>query len=168
MTSGDDLRQTRLVFYAEDIEKVDKFLKEFLRLSGARCALLIDKEGHHVTKQGETACYDTDTISALVAASFAATKEMARLLGEDEFSLLFHQGKRENIQLTLVGDRTILAVIFDEQKTTIGMVRLYAQQSAAHLIEIFRKAKSRPQPEHKIDKKFTDGAKGKLDELFGS
>ena len=54
-----------------------------------------------------------DTISALVAGSFAATKEMARLLGEDEFTAMFHQGERDNIQLSLVGDRTLLTILFD-------------------------------------------------------
>ena len=77
-----------------------------------------------ITQKGSTQSFDTDTISALVAGSLAATKEMARLLGEDEFSVLFHQGLRDNTQLMLVGDRSLFTVIFDEG-TTIGMIRLY-------------------------------------------
>ena len=61
-----------------------RILREFLKLSNAKCALLVDKEGHMITKQGVTRSFDMDTISALVAGSFAATKEMARLLGEVE------------------------------------------------------------------------------------
>ncbi|MEN8148783.1 MAG: roadblock/LC7 domain-containing protein, partial [Planctomycetota bacterium] len=100
------LRENRLVFYREDIRNINRILREFLKLSNAKCALLVDKEGHMITKQGVTRSFDMDTISALVAGSFAATKEMARVLGEDEFSILFHQGKTDNIQLSLVGDRT--------------------------------------------------------------
>ena len=44
---------------------------------------------------------------------------MAKLLGEEEFSIMFHQGKKDNIQLSLVGERTILAIIFDDKTTAI-------------------------------------------------
>src|SRR6185295_10500634 len=126
---------------------------------------------HMVTRQGVTRDIDIDTISALVAGSFAATKEMARVLGEDEFSVLFHQGKTNNIQLSLVGDRTLLTVIFDEA-TTVGMVRLYAAETAKRLNELFEKhdreiaAGVGPAREDLADG-FADTAKGKLDDLFG-
>ena len=76
--SDANLRQQRLVFYKDDVDLMDKVLAEFLRLAGAKCALLVDKEGHMVTRQGEVKL-NMDTISALVAGSFAATKEMAKL-----------------------------------------------------------------------------------------
>ena len=107
------LREGRLIFYQDLVRDVNRLLREFLKLSNAKCAMLVDKEGHMVTRQGVTRDLDMDTISALVAGSFAATKEMARVLGEDEFSVLFHQGKTDNIQLSLVGERTLLTVIFD-------------------------------------------------------
>mgnify|MGYP003338141122 CR=1 FL=1 len=129
MSQNQRLRHDRLTFYREDVERIDRLLSEFLRLSGAKCALLVDKEGHLVTKRGELNTIDIDTISALVAGSFAATKEMARLLGEEEFTAMFHQGERDNIQLSLVGDRTLLTILFDD-RTTVGMVRLYAAETS--------------------------------------
>ena len=72
MSANERLRHDRLTFYKEDIERIDRLLAEFLRLSGAKCALLIDKEGHLVTRRGEVRSIDMDTISALVAGSFAA------------------------------------------------------------------------------------------------
>ena len=166
------LRETRLIFYADLIRDVNRILREFLKLSNAKCAMLVDKEGHMVTRQGVTRELDIDTISALVAGSFAATKEMARVLGEDEFSVLFHQGKTDSIQLSLVGNRTLLTVIFDEA-TTVGMVRLYASETAKRLAEVFEKseaeARANPQrpPAEDLAANFVDGAKGKLDDLFG-
>jgi predicted regulator of Ras-like GTPase activity (Roadblock/LC7/MglB family) len=136
-----------------------------LRVSEAKCALLIDKDGHLVTGQGHTATYDVDTVSALVAGSFAATRQMAKLMGEEEFSVMFHQGKKDNIQLSLVGDRTILAVIFDD-RTTVGMVRHYANQVAAKLAGLFQKHQESSTPDQ-IDKNFSQAAKGRLDDLFG-
>ncbi len=169
MNSDQKLRRDRLVFYAEDIEAIDKVLAEFLRLSGAKCALLVDKEGHLVTKQGDVKSINMDTISALVAGSFAATKEMAKLLGEEHFSALFHQGERDNIQLSLVGDRTLLTILFDD-RTTVGMVRLYANEACKKLCQIFQQAESkaaeRGTDEVQLDSGYGSSAKDKLDDLF--
>ena len=165
--ADESLRSTRLVFYKEDIEKIAKVLNTFLKNANARCVLLVDKDGHLVTKEGESSTYDMDTISALVAGSFAATKQMAMLLGEEEFALMFHQGKKDNIQLSLVGERTILAVIFDG-RTTLGMVRLYASQVSSKLAELFSEIAERKSEGEKISQEFGQAAKGKLDDIFGS
>ena len=161
------LRTSRLVFYKEDVERIEKVLGGFLKSANAKCALLVDKDGHLVTKQGESSSYDMDTISALVAGSFAATKQMAKLLGEDEFSVMFHQGKKDNIQLSLVGERTILAIIFDD-KTTLGMVRLYAGQVSSKLATLFDEIAARKSEAQSISKDFGEAAKSKLDDVFGS
>lgn len=166
MSRNHRLRHDRLTFYKEDIDRIDKLLAEFLRLSGAKCALLIDKEGHLVTKRGELRTVDIDTISALVAGSFAATKEMARLLGEEEFTAMFHQGERDNIQLSLVGDRTLLTILFDD-RTTVGMVRLYAGETAKKLADVYSDAINRePSAEVELDEGYGTDAKKKLDNLF--
>jgi predicted regulator of Ras-like GTPase activity (Roadblock/LC7/MglB family) len=165
MSANERLRHDRLTFYKDDIDRIDKLLAEFLRLSGSRCALLIDKEGHLVTKRGEVASIDIDTISALVAGSFAATKEMARILGEEEFSAMYHQGERDNIQLTLVGDRTLLTILFDD-RTTVGMVRLYATETAKKLAEIYREAMTHGGDSPNLGEAYGTDAKKTLSKLF--
>jgi predicted regulator of Ras-like GTPase activity (Roadblock/LC7/MglB family) len=165
MSKNEKLRHDRLTFYKDDIEKIDKLLAEFLRLSGAKCGLLIDKEGHLVTKRGELRTIDFDTISALVAGSFAATKEMARLLGEEEFTAMYHQGERDNIQLSLVGDRTLLTILFDD-RTTVGMVRLYANETAKKLAEIYKAALGRAGDDPGLGAAYGTDAKKSLDKLF--
>ncbi len=167
MSANDKLRYDRMQFYKEDIEQIDKILSEFLRLSGAKAALLIDKDGHMVTKRGEVKTIDMDTISALVAGSFAATKEMARLLGQDEFTALFHQGERDNIQLSLVGERTLLTILFDD-RTTVGMVRLYAGETGKKLTEVYDAClvKNEEMGGPQLDQAYGDSAKEQLDNLF--
>lgn len=172
MNQNEQLRQDRLVFYEEDIENITAVLKELVKLSGAKCALLVDKEGHMVARTGSVRTFDLDTISALVAGSFAATREMARLLGESEFSVMFHQGQRDNIQLNLIGDRTILTVIFDEQ-TTVGMVRLYASEASRKLTEVFDEKATREEDGGEggervpvVDETFDESARERLDSLF--
>jgi predicted regulator of Ras-like GTPase activity (Roadblock/LC7/MglB family) len=167
MTSDQSLRENRLVLYRHHMELVERVLVEFLRKSGARCALLIDKDGHLVTSAGDEAGVDPDTISALVAGAFAATKEMAKLLGEQEFSALFHQGTHDSIQLSLVGGRSILTVLFDDS-TTLGMVRLYVSEAVRRLAEIMeRPASDKDKADDDIDPSYTDSASRTLDDLFG-
>lgn len=134
MIPDQKLKSDRLAFYEEDVDRLNSELDAFLELSGARCALLIDRNGHLVTRRGEPVHGSLESISALIAGSFAATKEMARLLGEDEFTIMFHQGVRDSIQLQLVGDRTLLAVLFDE-RTNLGLVRFYAQETARRIAD---------------------------------
>ncbi len=78
--------------------RIDQLLTEVPQAVQAPSARAPDRQGHLVTKRGEARTVDIDTISALVAGSFAATKEMARLLGEDEFTAMFHQGERDNFR----------------------------------------------------------------------
>ncbi|MHC4547730.1 MAG: roadblock/LC7 domain-containing protein [Planctomycetota bacterium] len=167
--SDAQLRESRLVFYEDDIQGIDSTLRDFLSRSKSKAALLVDRDGHLITQEGSTEKTDTDTIAALVAGCFAATREMARILGEEEFSALFHQGRKDNLQLSLVGSRTILGVLFDDT-TTIGMVRLYAAETARKLTSLFRKISARAaQRGSKGDlaEGFSKAAASTLENVFG-
>ncbi len=167
--SDAELRDSRLVFYEDDIQQIDATLREFISRSKSKAAMLVDKDGHLITQQGSTETVDTDTISALVAGCFAATREMARIMGEEEFSALFHQGRKDNLQLSLVGSRTILAVLFDDA-TTIGMVRLYSAESARKLTSLFRRISGRtgaPADAHASMSGFEQAAANTLEDVFG-
>lgn len=162
------LRNDRLVFYAKDVGRIDGELDGFLELSGARCAFLIDKEGHLVTRRGDAVQGSLESISALVAGSFAATRELARLLGEDQFSTLFHQGTRDSIQVSLVGDRALFAMVFD-QRTNLGLVRYYAVETTRKLATILEEmARSAPAPGsgETLQADFSQSAAAALDKLF--
>lgn len=169
MTSDASLRENRLVFYQEHMAQLDRILDEFLRKAGARSAYLIDKDGHLITTCGPQGDFDPDTISALVAGAFAATKQMAKLLGEQEFSALFHQGEHDNIQLSLVGDRAILTVLFDDS-TTLGMVRLYVSETVRRLGEVFARALAAGSGQNGtgIDPQYGDSAQQTLDDFFAN
>jgi predicted regulator of Ras-like GTPase activity (Roadblock/LC7/MglB family) len=121
-----------------------------------------------VTKKGFTENLDTTSIAALVAGSFASTREVARKLGETEFSVLFHQGSNENIHITLVSDRALAVIIFDD-RTTIGMVRLYAQQVADDLTAVLADIAASQAEGHraKLSDDYTDAAEAQLDSFFG-
>lgn len=160
------MNDDNLIIYEEEIEKIDTVLTKLLKGAEAKCALLVDKDGHLITRQGFTHSLDTTALAALLAGSFASTKEIARLVGESEFSVLFHQGKKDHIHMSLVGDRSILAVIFDD-RTTIGMVRLYARETAVDLVGIFNSLKVRNHDaEPGLSDEFAASAGDKLDDIF--
>jgi len=168
MTKDHKLRQDRMVFYEDEIARLDQELDVFLEMSGARCALMIDREGHLVTRRGEAIKGSLDSVAALIAGSFAATHALADLLGEDEFATLFHQGERESIQVTSVGERALFAIVFDD-RSNLGLVRFYVQETMERLTKIFAEMANRPadeagRPELAAD--FSSNAAAALDELF--
>lgn len=168
MGRDQQLRDNRLVFYSQDVARLEGELDAFLEMSNAKSALLVDKEGHLVTRRGEPLqSASVESIAALIAGSFAATREMARLLGEQEFSCLFHQGARDSIQLQLIGNRTLLAVIFDE-RTNLGLVRFYGQETARNLEQIMQDISTRPadQQSQTLSPQFQADAAAALDNLF--
>jgi predicted regulator of Ras-like GTPase activity (Roadblock/LC7/MglB family) len=165
MGNEQKLRSDRIVFYERDISRFDGELDGFLELSGARCALLIDKEGHLVTRRGDAVQSSLESISALIAGSFAATREMARLLGEEQFTTLFHQGQRDSIQVSLVGDRALFAMVFDE-RTNLGLVRYYAVESTKRLSEILAEIGERTGETQSLSSDFHESAAAALDKLF--
>ena len=155
-----------LVIYEEDIVKIEALLARTLKGAEAKCALLVDKDGHLIAKQGFTHSLDTTALSALLAGSFASTKEIARLVGEQEFSVLFHQGKKDHIHMSLIGERAIMAIIFDD-RTTIGMVRLYSREIAQELCKIIAAVGSGDSGSSpKLDSDFASGAEERLDDIF--
>lgn len=158
--------EENLILYEEEISRIDKVLSRLIKGAEAKCALLVDKDGHLITRQGFTHSLDTTALAALLAGSFASTREIARLVGEPEFSVLFHQGKRDHIHISLVGERTILVVIFDD-RTTIGMVRLYAKEVGDELALIFREAREKAKKSVKpISSEFSNQAESRLDDIF--
>jgi predicted regulator of Ras-like GTPase activity (Roadblock/LC7/MglB family) len=160
------VKDDSLVIYQEETEKINVALKRLLKGSEAKCALLVDKDGHLVTRQGFTQSLDTTSLAALLAGSLASTREIARLVGEPEFSVLFHQGKRDHIHMSLVGDRSILVVVFDD-RTTIGMVRLYAKEASTELEQIYSASLAKRDPhEAGLSEEFTASAGDKLDDIF--
>lgn len=124
--------------------RINGVLLHFLGESSAVDALLIDRGGQLLAHGGNERALDTVSLSALAAGAFSSTAAMARLLGEPEFTMLFHQGVRENIHVAAVDDNAILLAIFDS-RTTVGMVRLFAREAIAAIGGILAEGRERPQ-----------------------
>ena len=124
-----------VVITRKDLEKIEGCLGKIVSSSFAHSVLLIDRSGQLIAQQGSTPDVDIMSLSALTAANFGATAEIARLLGEEEFTLLFHKGKSENVYFSAVGENTIMVALFDD-KTSLGVIRLKMNQIVDELSSI--------------------------------
>jgi len=129
-----------VVIHEADATRIDAVLQRFLGDSSSAAALLIDRSGQPLAETGTARTLDIGSIGALAAAAFSSTAALAQLLGESEFSVLFHEGVRESMHVSTVDEQTILLAIFDE-RTTIGMVRLFARAIGVILEETRKRPK---------------------------
>jgi len=124
---------------AEDQMAIESQLGEFLKKSEAQWTALVDKGGNLFAQSGQTGSLDLSILSALAAGSFAATHELAKRLGETEFSALYHEGQGMHILMSALHKECLLVTIFTDQ-TNIGLVRFYAQQITANLNDLLTQA----------------------------
>ena len=125
-----------LVLYEEEIHQLEEVLKRLRHDSNARAVFLIDKNGQQMAADGDIDQFDTTSLASLTAGNVAATDSLAKLIGEREFSVLFHEGEREHIHISIVSKRAILLVIFDE-RSSLGLVRLRVKRAQGEFDKIF-------------------------------
>jgi predicted regulator of Ras-like GTPase activity (Roadblock/LC7/MglB family) len=124
-----------IVITKKDIEQIDSCLNKVVSASLAHSVLLIDRSGQLIAHHGNTPGIDVLSLSALTAANFGATAEIARMLGEDEFTLLFHKGRSENVYFTAIGEHVIMVTLFDD-RTSLGLIRLQINKIVGELSKI--------------------------------
>jgi predicted regulator of Ras-like GTPase activity (Roadblock/LC7/MglB family) len=128
--------QSSLVMYDEELRRINATIEKLLRESNAKVIFLVDKNGQLITAVGETEHLDTTSLASLTAGNIAATGGLAKLIGEKEFSILFHEGEKDNLHISIVAGRVILVVIFD-QRSSLGLVRLRVKKASEELTTIF-------------------------------
>ncbi len=126
----------RIVIFQEEQRLLEESCSKLARESLSKAIFLLDDNGQILVATGEIASIDTTSLASLVAGTTAATSSLAKLLGEAEFPVLFFEGKRDNLHVSLVGEHYILAVIFD-QRSSLGLVRLRVKKAAERLEEVF-------------------------------
>ncbi|HEV8216332.1 MAG TPA: roadblock/LC7 domain-containing protein [Gemmatimonadaceae bacterium] len=123
-------------FTEDDFGAITKALERFLADANARCALLVDRTGQLVATVGQRPDFDPTAFATLTAADFSANDQLAKLIGENDFNSLFHQGEKESMYLADVARRVILVVLFDS-RTTLGLVRIKMRQTVVELTQLF-------------------------------
>src|SRR3989337_3110849 len=121
-----------LVMFEEELKGISEIIERLLRDSNAKSVYLVDKDGQLIASSGDTRDIDSTSLASLTAGNIAATGGLAKLIGEKEFSILFHEGEKDNLHISIVGQRVILVVIFD-QRSSLGLVRLRVRKAGEEL-----------------------------------
>ena len=157
---------TQLVLLDEDYQRIYAVCERLGRDASAKGVYVVDKNGQLVCESGELENIDSTSLASLAAGCIAATGGLAKIVGEEEFPTHFHQGARDNLHITLVGDRMILMVIFDE-RSSLGLVRLRVKKAGAELARIFEEIEKKSEQESALGASpFADITDEDIDNLF--
>ena len=131
-------RLTNLVISENELREIDEYLAKTLIDSQAKHIFLVDKSGQLISKHGSATRQAASAIAALSAGVYAATNELARQIGENEFTITFHQGSENNIHISLLTQETLLIMIFDN-RAPIGAIRFWAKKSSTALTPVIER-----------------------------
>ena len=158
-----------LVMYEEEYQQIKDTLQRLQVDSNARVVFLVDKNGQQIAAHGDMRNLDATSLASLTAGNVAATDGLAKLIGEKEFSILFHEGERDNIHISLVAQRVILVVIFDD-RSSLGLVRLRVKKASQELERTFEQLLKKAEAERgnlaRFDSPFAEITDEDIDALF--
>jgi predicted regulator of Ras-like GTPase activity (Roadblock/LC7/MglB family) len=111
-------------FDKQQIESIENILQEELIDLGVQSVILMDLAGNVIVnlENGDTS-HDVYSLAALAAGNYGAVSAMANIIGEQEFSLLFHKGEEESIHFSKVVEDLLLLTIFNKN-VSLGFLRL--------------------------------------------
>lgn len=123
-------------FGRKQLDGIEKVLRKNLIELGVHSVVFIDMAGNIVAEldDGELK-HDVYSLAALAAGNFGAVSAMAKIIGEDEFSLLFHKGTKENIHFSKVMTDFLLVTIFGKDMS-LGFLRLKVAESIKEIEEL--------------------------------
>jgi predicted regulator of Ras-like GTPase activity (Roadblock/LC7/MglB family) len=136
------MASANMIVTQQDHTRFMNLLESLDRDTNAKFVFLLDKSGQQIAAAGELDDVDPTSLASLTAGNVAATEGVAQLVGEDEFTTLFHEGKTESLHITVVANRVILLVVFDA-RSSLGLVRLRVEQTAPELKTVVDEMMSR-------------------------
>ncbi len=154
-----------LIMYEEEFNQINKVLEKLTKEANAKIVFLVDKNGQLIAAYGETKNIDTTSLASLTAGNIAATGGLAKLIGEKEFSILFHEGEKDNIHISIIGQRVILVVIFDH-RSSLGLVRLRVKKTGDELNAIFARLIKKVEKEPQAGSPFSEITDEDIENLF--
>lgn len=129
------MAETPIVIHEYQFQKMKTVLARLLVECAARVVFLVDRDGQPIAYHGDIGDMDTTSFASLAAGNVAATSSMAKLIGEDVFPAVVHEGERESIFISVIG-RSLLVVVFDE-RSTLGLVKLRTKKASYEVASIF-------------------------------
>ena len=132
--------ETTIIIHEQQFQRIKNVLARLCVECAARVVFLVDRDGQPIAFHGDIGDMDTTSFSSLAAGNVAATTSMAKLIGEDVFPAVVHEGERESIFISVIG-RSLLVVVFDE-RSTLGLVKIRAKKASYEVASILDDAAS--------------------------
>jgi len=129
------MARTDLIIIEQDVVRFQAILDQLRLESNAKYILLLDKNGQQIASTGSLGSADSTALASLTAGNVAATEGLAQLIGEPDFSALYHEGDEHSLHISLVSKKVIVLLVFDEN-SSLGLVRLRVQQYTPHLTSV--------------------------------
>jgi predicted regulator of Ras-like GTPase activity (Roadblock/LC7/MglB family) len=157
--------ETTIIIQEQQFQRIKNVLARLCVECAARVVFLVDRDGQPIAFHGDIGDMDTTSFSSLAAGNVAATTSMAKLIGEDVFPAVVHEGERESIFISVIG-RSLLVVVFDE-RSTLGLVKLRTKK-ASHEIAAILEDISRDSANRRLDQNsfFAEITDEDIDSLF--
>ena len=130
------MSESPFIIQENQFQRIKALLHKLCVESAARVVFLVDRDGQTIAVHGEIGDMDTTSFSSLAAGNVAATNSMAKLLGEDIFPTVVHEGERESIYICVIG-RSLLVLVFDD-RSTLGLVKLRTKKASHELANILQ------------------------------
>jgi predicted regulator of Ras-like GTPase activity (Roadblock/LC7/MglB family) len=128
-----------LILTQDMITKLEEILRTELLEHGVDHAFVVDSSGNLITEGGIFPPEDIMPLAALLSANFAATERIAKLIGEKDFTLLFHKGSRFNIHFGRINQDFILVTLFNNE-ISLGLVRLGSIKAIEQMLPVLQAA----------------------------
>lgn len=131
----------KTILSIQHLKQIESCLTFLRRETKALRVLLADVSGHLIEEQGVDGRIDASVLSALAAGEMAASRELARLVGQEaRFKLLLHEGDGRSVYLSEVDEETLLITVCDNN-TPIGLLRFYIRETVNRLRPILHEAR---------------------------
>ncbi|MCE9614394.1 MAG: roadblock/LC7 domain-containing protein [Lentisphaerae bacterium] len=123
---------TGLTLDIEQARALNRVVTDLLVQAEASVVLLTDIGGNVLAQAPQRNDPHLQTMAALAAGAFSATRELARLTGETAFRSVSHEGEQTSLFVQSLNEDFLLVIVF-QRTTTLGLVKLYGRQAATDL-----------------------------------
>ena len=154
-----------LIVSETDNKRIRQQLDRVLLEAGANLTLLLDKSGEVIAARGETVPSEIVVLGALLAGTFATSREVARMMNDSDFRTLFQQGMKENTLTELIGESWIVVVMFGKS-THVGLVKETCRQVAPELEAVLLQVQRRSRLASGLNPSFRTSVEDTIDLLF--
>ncbi|HPQ42323.1 MAG TPA: roadblock/LC7 domain-containing protein, partial [bacterium] len=119
------MKEKRKKFFVsmDQFNAIQKILDTLHQKVGFDSVLLADHSGQLISRTGELSRSDAVSVTALAAGSFRANQEIAKVIGDSEFTHITQEGSGRRIYISCMDSRFFLISVFGEG-IALGLVRI--------------------------------------------